>query len=82
MVTEYGLKSKCASAEDIGGKMEAVLIETRLGPRKRAKGRHRGSIRSAGDPPPPPGRTVHLRKAVTLRFLNVCNYNAKERDSK
>lgn len=80
MVTEYGLKSKCASAEDIGGKMEAVLMETRLGPRKRAKGRHRGSIRSAGDPPPPSGRTMHLRKAVTLRFLNVCNYNAKERD--
>lgn len=26
--------------------------------------------------------TVRLRKAVTLCFLNVCNYNAKERDSK
>lgn len=82
MVTEYSLKSKCTSTEDIGGKMEAVLIETQLGPRKWAKGRHRGSNRSAGDPPPPTGRTVHLRKAVTLRFLNVCNYNAKERDSK
>lgn len=31
MVTEYGLISKCASAEDIGGKMKMVLIETRLG---------------------------------------------------
>lgn len=64
MVTEYSLKSKCTSTEDIGGKMEAVLIETQLGPRKWAKGRHRGSNRSAGDPPPPTGRTVHLRNCA------------------